>query len=212
MKNIILIAPPAAGKGTLANNLKELGYVQLSTGDMLRELAVIEPSLQEKMQTGALIDDETVFRALKNKILKLENTPYILDGFPRNVKQAEMYDSLLEELEKDLGVVIYLDVDKDILIQRATSRIVCPKCGKSYNKLNSELKPKKEGICDTCETELITRKDDTEEVFEKRFNTFIEQTSPLISFYENKGELYKVDGTYAATTYEEVKKIINKIS
>lgn len=210
MKNIILIAPPAAGKGTLANSLKSLGYEQLSTGDMLRDLAQIDPSLQEKMQTGALIDDETVFKALKNKLNKLGNTPYILDGFPRNIKQAEMYDKLLEELNRDLGVVIYMNTDKNTLLKRATSRVVCPNCGRSYNLLSEELKPIKEGFCDICDQELIRRKDDTEEIFEKRYSTFLDQTAPLIEFYENKNKLFKVDSKVAEKTYEEVKNIIKE--
>ena len=210
MKNVILIAPPAAGKGTLSDNLKTLGYVQLSTGDMLRELAQQDESLSEKMKAGELINDETVFEALKNKLNKIGDTPYILDGFPRNVKQAEMYDELLKELNRDLGVVIYLDVEKHLLLERATSRIICPSCKKAYNKLNPEFKPIKEGICDTCGVELITREDDTEAAFEKRYATFLEHTSPLVEYYENNHELYKVDGSESKKTFEEVKKIIGE--
>ena len=175
MKNIILIAPPAAGKGTLAKSLSDnLGYVQLSTGDMLREQATTDETLREKMKTGALIDDATVFEALKNKLEKLGNTPYILDGFPRTVEQAKMYDELLKNMNKDLGIVIYLEVKKETLIKRVTSRVVCPKCKKPYNLMNEELLPKKAGYCDTCDVELIQRADDTEEVFEKRFKEYEE--------------------------------------
>ena len=98
MKNVILIAPPAAGKGTLAKDLESLGFIQLSTGDMLRELAKEDKALEEIMKTGKLIDDNTVFKALEAKLNKLGNTPYILDGFPRTVTQAKMYDELLKSM------------------------------------------------------------------------------------------------------------------
>ncbi len=209
MKNIILIAPPAAGKGTLAKSLEtNLGYVQLSTGDMLREQATEDKELEEKMKTGALIDDATVFKALKNKLLKLGDVPYILDGFPRTVEQAKMYDELLDSMNRDLGLVIYLDVSKETLIKRVTSRVICPKCKKPYNLMNEELYPKKEGYCDDCDVELIQRKDDTKEVFEKRFEEYEEKTAPLVDFYKNKGILVSINSEKAQDTYKEVLELI----
>ncbi len=209
MKNIILIAPPAAGKGTLSKKLSDnFGYVPLSTGDILREKAQTDEVLREAMKTGKLINDETVFAALEEKLDKLGDKPYILDGFPRTVNQAIMYDELLEKMNKDLGVVIYLDVDKEILKERITTRLVCPTCKKPYSTRKGDLYPMDGKTCDNCHVDLIQRADDTEEVFEERFKEYLEKTEPLIDYYKNKGILESVNSENAAKTYEDVIPII----
>lgn len=209
MKNIILIAPPAAGKGTLSKVLVDrLGYVPLSTGDMLREKALTDKKLQEKMKTGALIDDETVFQALELMLNKIGNKPYILDGFPRTLEQAKMYDELAKKNGFDIGTVIYLDVDKDILLKRVKNRVVCPKCKKSYSLINKELMPKESGICDICNIPLIQREDDKEEVFVKRYQEYLDKTSPLIKYYKDKNNLHSIDLLDTEEIYNEVIKII----
>lgn len=209
MKNVILIAPPAAGKGTLSKLLSEkLGYVSLSTGDMLRERANEDENLKEMMKTGKLIDDETVFDALKAKLNKLGDTPYILDGFPRTVKQAVIYDGLLKDMNKDLGVVIYLDVDKEELKNRVVTRLVCPKCKASYSTRNKDLLPKEEGICDSCGIALVQRDDDKEEVFNMRYDEYLDKTSPLIDYYEAKGFLKRINETEALKVYEVASNMV----
>lgn len=209
MKNVILIAPPAAGKGTLSKMLCERhGYVALSTGDMLRERANEDSSLKEKMSAGKLIDDETVFEALKAKLNKLGDTPYILDGFPRTVMQAVMYDELLQDMGRELGVVIYLDVDKEELKNRVVTRLICPKCKASYSTRNEELIPKVDGICDTCGVYLIQREDDKEEVFNSRYNEYMEKTSPLVDYYESKGLLERVNKVTALDVFEEASTLV----
>lgn len=209
MKNIILVAPPAAGKGTLSKLLCDnLGYVQLSTGDMLRERAKTDLKLQEEMHAGKLISDETVFNILEEKLNILGNTPYILDGFPRTVNQAIMYDKLLEKLNKSIGVAIYLDVDKDTLLKRTVSRLICPRCKKSYSTINKELMPKEVNICDNCHISLIQRSDDTKETFEIRYQEYIDKTSPLVNYYNELGILCKINTDNVSDTYEEALKII----
>lgn len=209
MKNVILIAPPAAGKGTLSKMLCEkFGYVALSTGDMLRERANEDSSLKEKMSAGKLIDDETVFEALKAKLNKLGDTPYILDGFPRTVMQAVMYDELLQDMGRELGVVIYLDVDKEELKNRVVTRLICPKCKASYSTRNEELIPKVDGLCDTCGVDLIQREDDKEEVFNSRYNEYMEKTSPLVDYYESKGLLERVNKVTALDVFEEASTLV----
>ncbi len=208
MKNIILLAPPAAGKGTLAKLLEQnFGYISLSTGDILRAKAKTDEELSNKLKTGMLIDDQTVFASLST-VLEQIDKPYILDGFPRTVKQAVMYDELLNNLNKDLGIVIYLNVNKETLLQRVTTRIVCPKCKRSYSTVNKELLPKKENICDDCNTELVVREDDKEEVFEKRFQEYLEKTLPLIDYYEQKGKLTKIDAISSNETFKQVSSLI----
>lgn len=209
MKNVILIAPPAAGKGTLAKKLVDsLGYVQLSTGDMLRDQAKEDENLRDMMKTGKLIDDKTVFKALEAKLNKLGDTPYILDGFPRTVNQAVMYDELLHSMNKDLGVVIYLDVDKEELKNRVITRLVCPSCKSSYSTRNENLFPKEKGLCDNCKIELIQREDDKEEVFNMRYDEYLNKTSPLIDYYESKGLLVRVDDVDANVIFDKVSSLV----
>lgn len=211
MKNIILIAPPAAGKGTLAKKLVDkFGYVQLSTGDMLREQAKEDKNLLNMMKTGKLIDDKTVFKALEAKLNKLGNTPYILDGFPRTVNQAEMYDEILHSMNKDLGVVIYLDVDKEELKNRVTTRMICPSCKASYSTRNENLFPKEKGICDNCKEKLIKREDDSEEVFNNRYDEYLEKTSPLIDYYESKNLLIRINDIDANIIFDKVSSLVRK--
>lgn len=212
MKNVILIAPPAAGKGTLAKKLVDsFGYVQLSTGDMLREQAKEDESLRDMMKTGKLIDDETVFKALKAKLNKLGDIPYILDGFPRTVNQAVMYDELLHSINKDLGVVIYLDVDKEELKNRVTTRLVCPSCKASYSTRNESLFPKEKDLCDSCKVNLIKREDDSEEVFYSRYDEYLKKTSPLIDYYESKGLLVRVNDVDSNVIFDKVSSLVRNV-
>ena len=215
MKNIIFIAPPAAGKGTLSKMITdEYSIAHISTGDLLREASSGNDEtakyIQEQMQSGGLVSDEIILDLLKKKISSEEcNGGYILDGFPRNVEQAKAYDNILEELNKELGYVFLLDIDKEIAKARIVGRVSCPECGAVYNELSDEMKPQNDGICDKCGKELVRRSDDNAETFEKRFNTYYEKTQPLINYYQEKGALYTVsanDGTEKA--YEQIKKIM----
>ncbi len=209
MKNIILIAPPAAGKGTISKLLSDrLGYVQLSTGDMLREKAKTDKEISDLLKTGKLLSDELVFSILEEKLDILEEQSYILDGFPRTVKQAKMYKDLLKKLNKDIGVVIYLAVPKEELELRITTRLICPECKKPYSTRNPELIPIKDGICDVCGVELYQRSDDTKEVFEERYEEYLTKTQPLLDYYEQEGIVNRVDTIKVEDTYQRVLTII----
>ena len=217
MKNIIFIAPPAAGKGTQAKLVSsEYNIPLISTGDLLREemskKTEIGLSIQSDMDKGNLVSDEVITTLLKNRITSSDCiNGYILDGYPRNLAQAKKYNELLDELNIDKGVVIFFDIDKETALKRTLSRIICPNCGSSYNLLIEGLKPLKENICDRCNNELKTRTDDTEEVFIHRFDTYLNSTKDLIEYYENLGLLHKinVDEKSAETIFEEVKEILN---
>jgi len=216
MKNIIFIAPPAAGKGTMSSLLKaKYGYMHISTGDLLRDAKNQDNELGRKLVTmlssGKLVPDEIVLELLEKSLDNRDkDTPFILDGYPRNIKQAEIYDDLLKELSYDMGVVIFLDIDKDTAMKRALSRVVCSKCGLSYNLDNKELSPIKEGICDACGGTLKTRGDDNKETFITRFDTYMKETYPLIEYYEKKNNLVKIEvsNLTADEVFEEVKKVI----
>ena len=217
MKNVILIAAPAAGKGTEAAFLKEqYNMPHISTGDMLREKAQEDSELGRdinyKINNGVFVSDELIIEILKQRIQEEDcNNGYILDGFPRNVAQAQAYSSMLEELGKELGVVIVLDIDKNTAASRIAGRISCPECKEVYNTSNEEMKPKTEGICDKCGAELVKRADDNEETYMDRYNTYMEKTSPLIEFYEKQGVVYHVDSNHGKDeTHAQVIKILGE--
>ena len=213
MKNIIFIAPPAAGKGTESELLvKEFGYNHISTGDLLRNKqndgSDLGNYIKNLLSEGKLVDDDIVTELLKNKLSSISG-PFILDGYPRTINQAEVLNDVLKDLNLNIGAVIYLNVDSDTAMKRALGRITCPKCNKIYNKYNNNMKPKVLNTCDICSVELVGRSDDNEESFKIRFNTYINNTKPLLDYYQNLGLLNiinKIDTP--SVTHEEVKKVI----
>ena len=217
MKNIIFLAPPAAGKGTLSEMLTEkYGYGHISTGDLLREEVKKGTALGQEaeglMKAGKYVPDELIIKLISNRITEPDcEKGYILDGFPRTKVQAEKYAELLKELGKDLGVVIYIDIDKDMAIKRACSRITCPKCGRIYNKYSNEMKPKVEGMCDDCNVKLIQRADDTEETFVKRFDEYMTKTMPLYDYYKDLGVLKTIKAYESKfDTFNEAVKVLEE--
>lgn len=213
MKNIIFIAPPAAGKGTQSDLLvKKYGYEHISTGDLLRaEVASgseFGEEISEIMNSGRLVSDEVVTRLLENK-LSTVSEPYIFDGYPRNMAQADILENLLKKLNKGECTAIYLDVPEDEATRRSTGRLSCPKCNRSYHKYNEATRPKVEGKCDDCSADLISRDDDTEETFRKRYQTYVENTSPLLDYYQDKGMLYVIHNPIDPNiTLEEIETVI----
>ena len=216
MKNIIFIAPPAAGKGTISSMIcSKYNIPHISTGDLLRDEIAnstkIGLEIKESMARGEFVSDETITKLLKKRLSNKDcHKGYILDGYPRNIAQASIYDNILKELSYDIGTVIYLDVDKEVALSRIKSRVVCPKCGMSYNLSTPELSPVREGLCDSCSSELKVRNDDTEETFISRFDTYMKETYPLIQYYKDKNNLVRIDVNNKTTEeiFEEVKKVI----
>ena len=202
-KNIIFIAPPAAGKGTHSEILKnKYNLAHISTGDLLRKESKkdndLSKYLREQMKTGDLISDEIVTELLEKRLQDDDcNNGYILDGYPRNLNQANILDNLLNNLNKQVNYVFYLSIDKDIAMKRACGRLGCPICGKIYNSYFEETKPKVSNTCDKCGVELNHRDDDNEESFNKRFDTYINSTKPLLEYYKNKNILYTIDSGLA---------------
>ncbi len=188
MKSVIFIAPPAGGKGTLSEYLvQNYSYEHLSTGELLRNKAINDSHLNEMLKSGNLIPDEIMLDIIKDSIEKLpDDKPFILDGVPRTLQQAKVLDIILEGLSY---VVVYIDVDEDILLKRLLGRCTCPKCHKTYNKNILAFKPKVDGICDVCQTKLSSRSDDTEETFKIRLQQYKECTYPLIEYYKKMGRL-----------------------
>lgn len=216
MKNLILIAAPGAGKGTLSKDLlSKYDYVHISTGDLLREQVAkgdeLGKKIHEMQMSGGLVTSEIVYEALESKLNSPEcNNGYILDGFPRNIEQAKEYDKMLERLNREIGLVIVLDIPREMLIERITGRFMCKECGAIYNIFSEQMSPSVEGKCDKCEGELYQRKDDNLEAFETRYQTYLDSTTPLIDFYKEKGVLHVIDGSKGHLyTFEQVEKLLN---
>lgn len=199
MKNIIFIAPPAAGKGTISDYLvKNYNYEHLSTGDLLREVIKSGSDFGKEIESitssGKLVSDEIIIRLVSDKLKTIpDNRPFILDGFPRTLSQAKSLDEMLISHNITNIMVAYLDIDLEIAMTRVLGRIICPDCQRSYNFKIEELKPKKINVCDDCGVELINRSDDNEETFKVRFDTYLENTSPIINYYKEKGILKTFD-------------------
>lgn len=199
-KELIFLGPPACGKGTQTNRLSEyLGFPHIDTGSLLRaEIA----SGSEEGQTaksfidkGQLVPIELVARIIAKKLAGEDcKNGYVLDGFPRSLEQAEELEAINKQVDGDSPIsfkAIYFDIDTQILLERIIYRQSCPVCGEIYNK---KFKPSKvENICDKCNVELKTRADDNAETAKARFDTYFEQTAPLVKFYQDKGVLYKID-------------------
>ncbi len=199
-KELIFLGPPACGKGTQTNRLSEyLGFPHIDTGSLLRaEIASgSEEGLTAKsfIDKGQLVPIELVARIIGKKLAGDDcKNGYVLDGFPRSLEQAEELEAINKRVDGDTPVsfkAIYFDIDTQILLERIIYRQSCPVCGEIYNK---KFKPSKvENICDKCNVELKTRADDNAETAKARFDTYFEQTAPLVKFYEDKGVLYKID-------------------
>ena len=219
MTNIILIAAPAAGKGTEAARLKaEYNMPQISTGTLLREArndgSEIAKIIADCQDSGGLVPFDIVMKVLKNRLEKDDcQNGYILDGFPRDIKQAEAYEELIKESNIDRGIVIVLDIDKEVAKKRINSRVSCPKCGKVYNLESEELKPKNGELCDICNVQLTRRNDDNAEVYDARYEEYLKQTQPLIDFYNQFGVVYHVDaGKDSDTTHKQVQEILGSLN
>lgn len=210
MKNIIFIAPPAAGKGTQSNLLKDkYGYVHISTGDMLREIVSSDSELGKVVKNiidkGNLVSDDLIFKLLKSKLNSIKGKPFILDGFPRTLNQALFLDN---DLKIDNYIVIYLDLSKEDAIKRIDGRLTCS-CGKSYNLNDINLKPKIIGICDNCSNVLVKRNDDNLEAFKIRFDVFLNNNKPLIDYYKNKNKLKVVNVNKGVNEiFNEILKVV----
>ncbi len=196
--NLILMGLPGAGKGTQAEKIVEKYQIpHISTGDMFR-LAIKEGTeLGNKakafMDQGELVPDEVTIGIVKER-LSMDDCQkgFLLDGFPRTVAQAEALENLLTDINESLDYVIHVNVPSDQLIERLTGRRICPTCGTAYHLLFNP--PKEAGKCDKDGAELIQRKDDKPDTVEKRLEVNLEQTKPMLDFYNDKGYLISVDG------------------
>ncbi|NNE24311.1 MAG: adenylate kinase [Rhizobiales bacterium] len=210
---IILLGPPGCGKGTQSKRLEVAkGLLQLSTGDMLRAAAEAGSELGLKakaiMDGGNLVADEVVVAIIGERLDQLDpDQGIVLDGFPRNVAQAEALDNLLKSRGQNLDAVIELKVDDEALVKRVTGRFKCDTCGQGYH--DEFEQPQVSGVCDKCGgTSFSRRKDDTAETVLNRLEVYYGETRPVIAYYGEKGILSSVDGM---ADIDEVTKQINEV-
>lgn len=192
-KNLVFLGAPGSGKGTLAKMLLEQApLAHISTGDLLRAEKASGSELGKQlaaiMDAGKLVTDELVGEMVKARLSKPDcEGGFILDGYPRTLKQAEMLNGILAAIGKKLDAVIYLDVADEVVLERLTARETCSKCGAIFNKLS--MKSAKPGICDHCGGALVQRSDDSLETAKGRLEVFHSTTSPLVDFYRRSGLL-----------------------
>lgn len=196
---IIMLGAPGAGKGTQAKMIADkYGVPHISTGDIFRANIKngTEFGMEAKkyMDQGLLVPDELTVKILLDRVAKDDcEKGYVLDGFPRNISQAEVLEEALANIGDKIDFAIDVDVPDENIVRRMSGRRACLSCGATYHI--EHVPPKMEGICDRCGKELVLRDDDKAETVKKRLNVYHEQTQPLIEFYEKKGVLKSVDGT-----------------
>ena len=190
-KNLIFVGAPGAGKGTFSALLLERHpMAHISTGDILRDEVKRDTELGREaaklMKEGKLVPDEVIAGMVRERLAQPDcDNGFILDGFPRTIRQAELLEEALSSLGRKLDRVVYFKVDDDVILKRLTARLNCRKCGKIYNKLF--MPPKVENVCDDCGSELFQRPDDSLETAKSRLEVFYRQTSPLIDYYRKQG-------------------------
>lgn len=198
---IILLGAPGAGKGTIAEAIRQASdYVHVSTGDMLREAikqgTPVGRQAQEYMTRGDLVPDKVIIDIVMQRIDRgTKDAKYMFDGFPRTLAQARLLDEEFKGRSAVLTRVFLLDVNNDVALQRLTGRRICRKCGANFHVTN--IPPRKSGICDNCGGALEQRPDDMETTILNRLEVFHQQTAALIAYYSNRGILVRIDSSRA---------------
>ena len=208
---LILLGAPGAGKGTVAKLLTAVdGSVQISTGDILRGAVQAGTELGKKadafMKAGDLVPDDLIMGIMEQRLQESDcENGFLLDGFPRTIPQAEALKELLDRIGVKLDLAVNLDVPRDVILDRLTTRRTCSNsaCQEIYNVKSNP--PKVEGVCDKCGSPVIQRDDETEEAISKRLETYNEKTAPLAAYYEKEGLLTNVNATSSDVVVQTIK-------
>lgn len=209
---LILLGAPGAGKGTVAKLLTDVdGSVQISTGDILRGAVRAGTELGKQadafMKAGDLVPDDLIMGIMEERLQESDcANGFLLDGFPRTIPQAEALKTLLERIGVQLDMAVNLDVARDVILDRLTTRRTCsnPECQAIYNVKSNP--PKQEGVCDKCGSPVVQRDDETEEAISKRLETYNEKTAPLVAFYEKEGQLLNINATSSDVVVSTIKE------
>ena len=217
MKNIMFIAPPAAGKGTQAEMITaKYNIPHISTGDILREIAKQDSEIgnyvAETMASGKLVKDEITYQLIEERLSRDDcKNGFIIDGFPRNLAQAIEYDKILAKLGYEVGNVFLLNISTKTLEKRITGRRVCEDCNAIYNINDTAKAPQVESVCDKCGGKLYQRKDDNLESFQTRFAMYQEKTEPIIEHYRKQNVLHEIDSNHEFDeVFRQIDEIISK--
>ena len=213
---IILLGAPGAGKGTVAKLLTALdGSVQISTGDILRGAVKAGTPLGKEaqgfMDRGDLVPDSLIMGIMEQRLQEKDcQKGFLLDGFPRTIPQADALDVILKKLNIKLDLVANIDVPRDVILDRLTTRRTCSNasCQEIYNVKSNP--PKKEGICDKCGSPVVQREDETEAAITHRLETYNQKTAPLIGFYEKEGMFVRVNATSSDAVIAAIKNKLGK--
>ena len=207
---LILLGAPGAGKGTVAKLLTKMdGSVQISTGDILRGAVAAGTELGKQaeaaMKAGDLVSDDLIMGIMEERLKEDDcKAGYLLDGFPRTIPQAEALKVLLDKMGEKLDFAVEIDVPREVILDRLTTRRTCSDCGEIYNVKSNP--PKQDGVCDKCGGAVVQRDDETEEAINNRLNVYNDQTAPLVDFYKNEGMLVSVQATSSDTVIEAIKE------
>jgi adenylate kinase len=207
---LILIGPPGVGKGTQSALLTaRLGLRALSSGEIFRREIEAETDLgrlaKRYIEHGELVPNGVTIEMMAKRVRAedVRKHGFVLDGFPRTVKQAEALDELLFEMDAGLDKVVSIEVPDEEILARLTGRMGCTRCGEIYHSRNKP--PLREGLCDKCNSPLFVRSDDQPETIQERLRVFWEQTAPVVEYYERTGSLQRVDGTHGPEgTYRQI--------
>lgn len=217
MKNIMFIAPPAAGKGTQAELVvNKYKIPHISTGDILRKISTEDSEIgnyvYETLASGKLVKDEITYQLIEERLKQDDcKNGFIIDGFPRNLEQAYEYDRILNKLGYEIGNVILINIDKKKLEKRITGRRICEDCKTIYNINDKFSSPDIDSICDNCGGKLYQRSDDNLEAFQTRYEMYQEKTEPIIDHYKKKNVLVEINGDDSIENiFNEIIKIINR--
>ncbi len=211
---LILLGAPGAGKGTVAKLLTKMdGSVQISTGDILRAAVAAGTELGKQaeaaMKAGDLVSDDLIMGIMRERLKEDDcKNGYLLDGFPRTIPQAEALKELLADMGEELDAVVNIDVPRDVILDRLTTRRTCTQCGEIYNIKSNP--PKVEGVCDKCGGPVVQRDDETEEAISNRLDVYNEKTAPLAGFYEKEGLLLTVKATSSDAVIDAIKEKLGK--
>ena len=214
--NLILLGLPGAGKGTQAARItKKYDLPHISTGDMFRAAMKNETELGKEakkyMDAGDLVPDQVTNGIVEERLDEDDaQVGFLLDGYPRTINQAQALEDMLEDKGRSLDTVLYIQVDKEILLERLTGRFICSNCGATYHKTNKQ--PEKEGVCDVCgSTDFYQRDDDKPETVKRRIQVNEDQTNDLVDFYKDRGIVARVDGQGDPNdVFEDVKEILDQ--